>query len=100
MSPIHSPQFPHPPSSSESRESAGWQLLYWGVGACLTLLAFLAGWSRFNGPLLSSAYMPHLYCYLGNRALVWSHAVTDSLIGISYLAISITIAHLIHRCRR
>jgi two-component system cell cycle sensor histidine kinase/response regulator CckA len=100
MSFTRSPQFPHPRSGSGSPEPAGRQLLYCGVGACIVLLAILAGWSRFRKPLLSSAYMPHFYCYLGKPGLVWSHVVSDSLIGISYLVISITLAHLIYRCRR
>jgi PAS domain S-box-containing protein len=44
--------------------------------------------------------MPHLYCYLGRRGLVWSHVITDSLIGISYLGISIALALLVYKGRR
>jgi hypothetical protein len=44
--------------------------------------------------------MPHVYCYLGSRGLVWSHVITDSLIGISYLGISVTLAHLVYKGRR
>jgi len=47
--------------------------------------------------LLSAAYIPHLYCYLGSIPLVWTHVVADSLIGIAYFAISLTLAYLVHR---
>lgn len=43
--------------------------------------------------------MPHLYCYLGSSGLVWSHVITDALIGLSYFAISITLAHIVYRAR-
>ncbi len=99
MSSAPSPQSP-PLRSAPSFESEGRRLLYYGVGACLVLLASLAGWSRLREQLLSSGYMPHFYCYLGSRGLVWSHVITDSLIGFSYLAISITLAHLVYRGRR
>ena len=43
--------------------------------------------------------MPHLYCYLGSTALAWTHAIADTLIGLAYVAISTTLAYLIHRRR-
>jgi two-component system cell cycle sensor histidine kinase/response regulator CckA len=88
------------PHSNPSFESEGRRLLYYCVGSCLVLFAFLAAWSRLRQQLLVSSYMPHLYCYLGSRGLVWSHVTADSLIGISYLAISITLAHIVYRGRR
>jgi hypothetical protein len=49
--------------------------------------------------ILSSAYMPHLYCYLGSTALVWTHVSADSLVGLAYFAISGTLVYLIYRGR-
>jgi PAS domain S-box-containing protein len=43
--------------------------------------------------------MPHLYCYLGSTSLAWTHAIADTLIGLAYVAISATLAYLIHRGR-
>jgi two-component system cell cycle sensor histidine kinase/response regulator CckA len=99
MSYAPSPQ-PPPLHSGPSFESAGRRILYYGVGACLALSAFLAGWSKLRAQILSDGYMPHLYCYLGSRGLVWSQVTTDTLIGISYFAISITLVHLVYRGRR
>jgi two-component system cell cycle sensor histidine kinase/response regulator CckA len=69
-------------------------------------IAFLSGvvalfiaWPRLGHEILSSAYMPHLYCYLGSTSLVWTHAIADTLIGLAYVAISATLAYLIHRGR-
>jgi two-component system cell cycle sensor histidine kinase/response regulator CckA len=99
MSSSPSPQSPLF-GSAPSFESEGRRLLYYGVGACLVLLAFVSAWSRLRAQLFSSDYMPHIYCYLANRGLVWSHVITDSLIGISYLGISVTLAHLVYKGRR
>jgi hypothetical protein len=35
-----------------------------------------------------------------NPALVWTHVVADTLIGITYLAISVTLGYLVHKARR
>ena len=50
--------------------------------------------------LLATSFLPHLYCYLRNPALVWTHVVADALIGVSYLAISVTLGYLVHKARR
>jgi len=50
--------------------------------------------------MLATSFLPHLYCYLRNPALVWTHVVADSLIGVSYLAISVTLGYLVHKARR
>jgi PAS domain S-box-containing protein len=46
---------------------------------------------------LSSRYMPHLYCYLGQSSLTWTHVISDVLIGLSYVAISATLLVLVSR---
>ena len=99
MSSLQSPQPPFS-RSTPSFQSQGRRLLYYGVVGSAFLLALLAAWSHLRQQVFSSSYMPHFYCYLGNRGLVWSHVVTDSLIGISYLAISVTLAHIVYRGRR
>jgi PAS domain S-box-containing protein len=41
-----------------------------------------------SGPLsslFSSNYLPHRYCYLAQRGLVWTNALADALIAISYV---------------
>jgi two-component sensor histidine kinase len=50
--------------------------------------------------LLATDFLPHLYCYLRNPRLVWTHVIADTLIGIAYLAISVTLGYLVHRARR
>ena len=43
-----------------------------------------------SGPLsslFSSNYLPHRYCYLAQPSLVWTNAVADGLIAISYVSL-------------
>src|SRR5919202_6024615 len=46
------------------------------------------------------SFLPHGLCYLWNSGLVWLHLVSDVLIGLSYVAISATLAYLVNRARR
>ena len=50
--------------------------------------------------LLSANFLPHWYCYLGNRRLLWSNVIGDLVIGISYLAITSTLVWLIRHAGR
>ena len=63
------------------------------------VVGLFIAWPKLAHDVLSSAYMPHLYCYLGSTSLAWTHAIADTLIGLSYVAISTTLAYLIHRGR-
>ncbi|HEX8271346.1 MAG TPA: HAMP domain-containing sensor histidine kinase [Longimicrobiaceae bacterium] len=45
-------------------------------------------------------FLPHGFCYLWNRPLLWTHVVSDVLIGLSYVVISFALAYLVHRARR
>jgi two-component system, sensor histidine kinase and response regulator len=43
-----------------------------------------------SGPLsslFSSQYLPHRYCYLAQPGLVWTNALSDGLIAISYVSL-------------
>jgi signal transduction histidine kinase len=49
----------------------------------------------------ASAYgWAHAYCYLNNARLIWLHVITDSVIFLSYSAISIVLAYLVYRTHR
>ena len=66
------------------------------IGAGLLLLR--------NPTVISSATSAygwaHAYCYLNNSKLIWLHVLTDSVIFLSYAAISIVLAYLVYRTRR
>ncbi len=57
-------------------------------------------WPGLLRNLLSANYMPHGFCLNWQPALVWLHVSSDLLIGASYIAISVTLAWLVHRTRR
>ena len=69
------------------------------VAAGLLIGPFLI-WPRLAEYLLATNFLPHLYCYLGNPSLVWMHVVSDTLIGIAYFSISVTLAYLVKKGRR
>ena len=43
------------------------------------------------------SFMPHIHCYLGDQALIWTMVVTDSLIALAYLAISANLYNLVRK---
>jgi PAS domain S-box-containing protein len=45
-------------------------------------------------------FMPHAYCYLRNPAMISLHFWSDLLIGIAYVAISLTLVYMVRRARR
>jgi len=47
----------------------------------------------------SSGFLPHGHCYLWKPGLVWLHVTSDLLIGLSYVAISVTLAYIVKRIR-
>lgn len=73
------------------------RLLYVPVSFLTAIVVLFAAFPKLLQDILSSAYMPHLYCYLGSTALAWTQVITDSLIGAAYLAISATLIYLIYR---
>lgn len=71
-------------------------LVFLGVGAGLLLI-----WPGLLNNLLSSdGFMSHGYCYMWMPSLVRLHVLSDSVIGLSYVTISMTLAVLVHRARR
>ena len=75
------------------------QLYAIGLGAAVTLGALIF-WPQLTRWFLARNFLPHAYCYLGNPRLVWTNVITDSLVGIAYLAISVTLGYLGYRGRR
>lgn len=43
--------------------------------------------------------MPHGHCYLWQPSLVWTHVISDFLIGLAYLSISISLYALIRKIK-
>ena len=75
------------------------RLVQVSIASLSAVVALFIAWPKLGHDVLSSAYMPHLYCYLGSTSLAWTHAISDALVGLAYVVISATLAYLIHRGR-
>ncbi|HEX8616576.1 MAG TPA: ATP-binding protein [Thermoanaerobaculia bacterium] len=73
----------------------------YATGVAASSLLMLAFWPGLMPTLFGTGrFLPHSFCYLRDAGLVWTHAVTDMLIGLSYVAISAMLTLLVHRARR
>jgi two-component system, cell cycle sensor histidine kinase and response regulator CckA len=66
----------------------------------LTLTCATAAVWLSSRALLSTNFLPHWYCFVGNSRLLWTTVIADLLIGLSYVAISTTLAWLVRRAGR
>ena len=41
----------------------------------------------------ADGFMPHGYCYMWNGRLLWLHLISDALIFLSYVSISLTLLY-------
>ncbi|HEX8253726.1 MAG TPA: ATP-binding protein [Thermoanaerobaculia bacterium] len=70
-------------------------------GVSLATILIVGLWPGLVPKLFGTGkFLPHSFCYLRDPALVWTHAATDMLIGLSYVAISAMLTLLVHRARR
>lgn len=74
-----------------------WALI---LAASVATVVPLLVWPRLIRELLKTDFLPHIFCYLRNPALIWTHVISDTLIGLAYFAISVTLAYLIYKARR
>ena len=49
--------------------------------------------------LLDANYLPHRYCYLAQPGLIWTNAIADGLIALSYAALFVYLFSLADRLR-
>ena len=77
--------------------SRAWALIF---AASMAMVVPLLVWPHLIRELLKTDFLPHIFCYLRNPALIWTHVISDTLIGAAYFTISVTLAYLIYRARR
>jgi PAS domain S-box-containing protein len=51
------------------------------------------------GLLTSPDFMPHGFCYLWDRDLIWLHVVSDVVIALAYFSIPITLVYFVRKKR-
>jgi PAS domain S-box-containing protein len=62
--------------------------------------ALLAGSVAWLATRPAEPFMPHGHCYLWDPGLLWTHVISDLLIGLAYVSISATLAYMVSRARR
>ena len=85
-------------TTSEARNRRSTLALLIAAGLPLGLLVAIAP-QLLTDAFRSTGFMPHGHCYLWQPTLLAVHAISDLLIGFSYLAISLTLAYLVHCAR-
>ena len=55
--------------------------------------------SCFASLFLSEDFLPHGFCYLWDRGLVWLHVISDVLIALAYFSIPITLVYFVRKRR-
>jgi C4-dicarboxylate-specific signal transduction histidine kinase len=53
--------------------------------------------SEFFRKLFTSDFMPHAFCFLYNPGIVWLHAISDTVIALSYFVIPIALVYFVRR---
>jgi PAS domain S-box-containing protein len=75
--------------------------LYFAFGGLsATVITLLVLQPSLVTAIFSSNYLPHRFCYLAKPWLVWTNVLADSLIGVAYAVISVTLAYLVYKGRR
>ncbi len=82
------------PGDGRSLEQQAAQVRYFVTGLLL-LAATALVWPWLGRSFSKVEFMPHSFCYLGNPTLITTHLVSDLLIGISYVVISLTLVYLV-----
>src|SRR5271166_4820426 len=54
---------------------------------------------EFLMKLFSSDFMGHGYCYLWQPGIIWLHAISDSIIALSYYVIPLTLVYFVRKRR-
>ena len=55
--------------------------------------------NTLSGWLFSNGLMPHGFCYQWKPALVWLHAISDTLIALAYFSIPVVLIYFVRRRR-
>ncbi len=72
----------------------------WSVAIGGAVLLGVLLFEALGIPVFSRIGMPHEFCYLSNPKLVWLHVVSDSVIGLAYVSISVTLGYLVYKASK
>lgn len=68
------------------------------IGAAL-VLSGAATWHGMQGALATQGFLPHGMCYTWNPSLIGLHVVSDTMIGIAYFSIPVTLVYFFAKRR-
>lgn len=74
---------------------------FWRIESAVWVLTILIllNWPQLISNLFNDNYMPHVYCFLNTSSLLWLHLISDSSIGLSYIAISTVLVILLVKAK-
>lgn len=90
LEPLHSP-WAHRKASTRIK---------WSRSFLPIAVALLACTPETFADAVSNDFLPHGYCYLWNSKLLSLHMISDLLIGLSYVSISIMLWYIVRRFKR
>ena len=74
--------------------------IHYGIGAFTFFTGLSAVIFTSTGSFSTVGFEPHGHCYLWKPTLLWAFVLSDTFIGLSYMAISVTFAYLLRQSRR
>lgn len=88
-------------SRTRKKEKDAITLSLYASVAIMCLLTILLFWTTWSHNIFSAyGLAPHGYCFLWNTHLVTLHVVSDTLIGLAYVAISATLLYFVRSLQR
>lgn len=92
-----------PPITTPASSPASWfarPLFRWSLGIVGSVIAGALLFEALGISVFSRIGMPHELCYLREPKLVWLHVISDLLIGVAYVSISVTLAYLVFKASK
>ncbi|HTD68092.1 MAG TPA: ATP-binding protein, partial [Candidatus Limnocylindria bacterium] len=75
-------------------------LFRWSVGIIAAVVAGIVIFEALGISVFQKFGFAHGYCYLRNPKMIWTHVISDLLIGGAYVSISATLAYLVYKASK
>jgi signal transduction histidine kinase len=72
----------------------------WSMGILAAAVAGVVAFEMLGISVFEMTGWAHGYCYLRNPKMIGLHVVSDSLIGLAYVSISLTLGYLVYKASR
>lgn len=88
------------PSERTATGKLAHPLFRWSLGIIGAIAVGVAVFEALDISVFRAIGMPHEYCYVQDGKLIWLHVVSDLLIGVAYVSISLTLGYLVYRASK